>query len=201
MNPQLYRLIDTAGQITAVITDMINISDLPRIANSIMQKDKRVEQVGYLQDGNFQMMGGELSINGLLASAFIKDRSTTSITLPSSIIIEKLGNIVRLQGLTYQVVAGLPTSKIIASSTKQLLKTLAIGTKASGIVYYNQNAIKPLVYVPATNTYVWENACGSGSLAYSLVTGNRTIIQPSGKSIKFRISKNIITVTATVKEI
>ena len=197
----LYRLIDTAGQITAVVTTKINMEDLPKLAKSIMEKDQKVEQVGYLRGDNFQMMGGELSINGLLASAFIRNPSTTCITLPSSLILDTSGDIVSLKGITYKITNNLPASKRISFTTKKLLTTLASGTKASGIIYYKNNTIKPLVYVSDTNTYVWENACGSGSLAYSLVTGNRKVIQPSGKLLKFKISKNTITVTATVKEI
>ena len=160
------------------------------------------------------MMGGELSINGLLAAAYMLNKSgqinsldftvnidTVTLTLPVSIVIQVQKNIVRLQGIIYKVTNSQPVSKIISQSTKQLLKTLAIGTKASGIIYYKNKTITPLVYVPDTNTYVWENACGSGSLAYSLITGNRKVIQPSGNFLKFKISKNTITVTATTKEI
>jgi hypothetical protein len=208
------RLIDTAGQVTAIITDKINFRNLSTLAKRIMQQDQQVEQVGYLRDNNFQMMGGELSINGLLAATYLQSQSnqingldftvmsdTVTLTLPFSIVLNISKDLVKLQGITYQVISDFPQSKLIKSNIKQKLKWLATDSLASGIIYYNNNVIRPLVYVKKTKTFVWENACGSGSLAYSLVTGNPAVIQPSGATLEYKITKDTITVTATVKEI
>lgn len=211
-----YKKIYTAGQITAVITDQIDVSDLSRVAKSIMVNSSLIEQVGYLQGNNFQMMGGELSINGLIAGAFILGKSgringldflltnnTITLSLPYFIVVgtDKQAKIVTLQGIKYQIIAGLQTSQNISTQNRQLLQTLATNFPASGLIFYEKNQIQPLIYVPATNSYVWENACGSGSLAYSLITGNKQVIQPSGEMISFQFTNKNIVVTTAAKEV
>lgn len=209
-----YKTIWTAGQLTAVITDSPIERNLSEIAKSIMAKNSQIEQVGYLSGRNFYMMGGELSINGLIAGAyvinesgsinnfsFVKSGNVVRLELPSSIIISSNDNEITLEGIKYLLFSGLPNTRVIPGSIKEILIETSKNSPASGIIYYDQGKITPLIYVPATGTYVWENACGSGSLAYSLFSGEKIVIQPSGESIKFNISKNKITVTETVKEI
>lgn len=209
-----YRLIDTAGQVTAVVTQVVKTDQQSALARSIMASNSLVEQVGYLQGNNFRMMGGELSINALLAAAyllnqsgqvngysFVTNSSTITLTLPSSLILATSDNLVRLNGITYQVIRGFPRTPILSTQVNKQLQDLAANSRASGLIYYQGSCIKPLVYVPSTNTYVWEKACGSGSLAFSLVTGIREVIQPSGQSINYQINQDNITVTATVKEV
>lgn len=209
-----YQLIDTAGQVTAIITNRINLSELPKLANIILANNQQIEQVGYLQNDNFQMMGGELSINGLLAAAFLLGKSgtvnglkyknfsnQTTITFPSNLIKKINQDIIYLQGITYQIVKGFPSTKIIFNSTKNKLFMLAEKSPAAGLVYFEDNKIMPLIYVKETDTFVWENACGSGSLSFALSTGKRRIVQPSGEILLFKINKKCITVTASVKEI
>lgn len=209
-----YKLIDTAGQITAVITSQIKSGELPALARLLMAENPRIEQVGYLQGNDFRMMGGELSINALLAGAFLLRKSgeingyeyqqknnQTALSLPSSLVKNIQANYVYLQGISYQVRPGFPLDNNILLSTKSTLARLTHRTPAAGIIYYSGKKIKPLVYVKSTDTYVWENACGSGSLAYSLITGNKQVTQPSGQTLSFKISQNKIAVTATVKEL
>lgn len=209
-----YKTIWTAGQLTAVITDSQIDNNLSEIAKSIMAKNSQIEQVGILTGRNFQMMGGELSINGLIAGAyvvnksgdinnfsFIKSGNVVSLELPISIIISSNNNEIALEGIKYLLISGLPNTRVLSSSIKEKLIDISKNSPASGIIYYDKGKIVPLVYVQGTGTYIWENACGSGSLAYSLFSGEKVVIQPSGESIQFNISKNIITVTETVKEI
>ncbi|EKD79754.1 MAG: hypothetical protein ACD_40C00323G0006 [uncultured bacterium] len=214
MKPTPYRTIDTAGQVTAVITQAIEPDQLGPTSREIMAKNPTIEQVGYLNGNQFTMMGGELSINGLIAASYLLNQSGTvngypfivkqsqiSLTLPISIVLETSNNIIQLQGIAYQITPELRTTQKIPPSTRKWLQKLSSDSRASGLIYYSRNKIQPLVYVPTTNTYVWENACGSGSLAFSLATGIRRILQPSGQIIRFSITKKNITVTAAVKEV
>lgn len=211
-----YRLVDTAGQITAVITNPIKSGKLPKLANLIMRQDRRVEQVGYLKNDSFQMMGGELSINGLIAAAYLLNKSgqinglkfesnnsTISLTFPRSLVtaVNKKTNTVTLKGIKYQIMGGIPQSQNISDNMQLVLKQLAIDSPAAGLVYYQNNQIQPLVYVPATNSYIWENACGSGSLAFSLLASVRQVLQPSSQIISFKINSNNIVVTTSAKEV
>jgi len=210
----LYRLIDTAGQVTAIITDPTKLSQRAKLAQSIMTNNPLVEQVGFLDGVNFTMMGGELSINGLLAGAFVIGQSgkinnlnfnlnenIITLTLPKSIVVTVEKNIIQLRGITYSVEKGIPTTNTISPQTKQALQKLTLDSPAAGIIYYEGARIKPLIYVQQTNSYKWENACGSGSLAFALFSSLRNIIQPSGQTINYQISKNSITVTVTAKEL
>jgi len=209
-----YRTIDTSGQITAVITTPIQPGRLSELAKTIMGQNPLVEQVGYLQGNLFAMMGGELSINGLIAAAFtignsgkvnncdfIIKKNTVSINLPMSIVSTINKNVVELEGINYKVIPGLPKNKKITITMKKMLLDMCIKSPAAGLIYYENQEIVPLIFVRATNTYVWENACGSGSLAYSMITSENRVIQPSGDVIIFNQLLDTITVTETVKEL
>jgi len=210
-----YKLINTAGQITAVITDLIEEGKFSTIASNIMRVNPRVEQVGYLQSNQFKMMGGELSINGLIAGAtlinswqsvngyqFNKfDQDKVSLTIPSSLIQSINDNIVTLIGITYKIIEGFPPSMSVTKAMRDDLKSLTSSAPAAGIIFYEDNIIMPLIYVPATNTYVWENACGSGSLATALYLGISSIQQPSGMIISINFDDQKIIVTTNSKEV
>ena len=78
-----YQLVDTAGEISAIVQSPISQYSMPKVATIIMRKNRQVEQVGFLNPVNksFQMMGGELSVNGLLAAEFLKT-GLSSIRIP-----------------------------------------------------------------------------------------------------------------------
>jgi diaminopimelate epimerase len=46
--------------------------------------------------------------------------------------------------------------------------------------------IKPLIYVPATESWIFETACGSGSVAASMNAEREKIRQPSGSTIMIK---------------
>lgn len=222
--PGSYRTMDTAGQITAVITQLLSLAKLPAVARLIMDSNPAIEQVGSLRGNRFTMMGNELSINGALAAAYLLCRQqdssscrfTTSglpdqligrltktqvaVTFPSSLIQIIKENQIFLQGIAYQVIPGL-VRPVTTDRKRSQLQSFVNGTPAAGTIYYQDDTIQPLVYVKATDTYVWEQACGSGSLAFSLLTGVKQVIQPSGKTINIQINKQSITVSSTVKEL
>lgn len=216
MKTYKYKIVDTAGQITAVIVENIKTNELAEFSTNLMNQNKTIEQVGALQGTQFTMMGGELSINGLIAGAsllgksgkineleFLNEKGSISISFPKSLVkkFDRTTNTVYLQGIAYRVLTTLPKNKTISAKTKNMLKALAKTTPASGAIYCIGNRITPLVFVKATNSYVWENACGSGSLAASLVSRSSTIMQPSGASIRFKYTTNSIIVTTTVREV
>jgi diaminopimelate epimerase len=172
-----------------------------------------------------QMMGNELSINGSLAGAYlltkikstkkvnftisglnrqvtstIKDDSV-SIDFPASIVKNVKGNVVYLKGITYQIQRGFPKTSLTTPKQKSLLSKLATTSPAAGIIFCQKTQIKPLVYVKATNSFVWENACGSGSLAYYLITGQNKVKQSSKTVITINKNRDKLAISAPVKEI
>lgn len=204
-----YTLVDTAGQITAVVDVSVSRTQQPIIAKPIMDKIKNIGQVCFIErQGKYfrlQMMGDELSINGTLAGAFylLEKFRKTKIKLVCSglstfIIANKDNNSVsivipkQIFGIKFAFVPGFVKEKIMPGWV-QILKNLATVFPASGIIFYEANKIQPLIYVRATNTFVWENCCGSASIAYAIRAGYREILQPSGEKIFIKMDSETIT--------
>lgn len=215
-----YTLIDTAGQTTAVIDMPIPRSEQPIITKPLMEKVKNIGQVCFIEKENkifrLQMMGNELSINGISAGGFyllkklekskiivsssgLKNKikiqgvgGKISVIFPKSIILSQTKNFVDFGGICYQFFPENNSNKITVK-IKNLLKNLTKNRPAAGIVYYQKNKIRPLIFVKPTNTYVWETCCGSASIAYSMISNRKIIKQPSGKIINIKIFSEKIT--------
>ena len=103
-----YKLIDTAGQITGVVTNPVDKNQRASLAQKIMLSDQRIEQVGFLYLANigpnmskFTMMGDELCINGTLAAGYLVSQKTgltdfvmTTSGLDNAVKISRTGNLV-----------------------------------------------------------------------------------------------------------
>ena len=70
---------------------------------------------------------------------------------------------------------------------------------AFGIIECRGNSITPHVYVAETGLLIDESACGSGSIAASIVLGVEDVIQPSGETINVKRTGNNFTVSAPVR--
>ena len=195
-----YQLVDTAGEISAIVLSSVTDDAMPKVAKLIMWKNKAIEQVGFLSKDTFRMMGGELSVNGMLAAEFLRTGART-IRIPRSLLLSVTNNIVTYNGMTYVLFPNPPSTKTVNSDQKKILQKLCKTNPASGIIYYKNASITPLIYVRATNTYVWEQSCGSGSVAYALFSGRKIIQQPSGSVVRISISPRTITYQATVRVI
>lgn len=217
-NNVAYTLIDTAGQTTAVIDVPIPRSQQPKVANPLMNSIKNIGQVCFIEKENdlfrLQMMGNELSVNGSLAGAYylsIKIKKQTfdvkisglqqtatyensSVKFPN-LIIRKTSDIVELDGIIYKLVTGFVVPKITFEQ-ETTLQVLATNYPASGIVYFKKGKIQPLIFVKATNTFVWETCCGSASIAYASVTERNEIFQPSGEKVLIKIDEKDVIYSA-----
>ena len=174
-----------------------------------------VEQIGFAGTKNklpfLNMMGGELCVNGTIALASVCGKKgklftsglqnpifyrnvnrNTSINL--NINYKKLNNKVLLEGIGYIYL------KRKIKNPKKLLSDLCnqYNFPAFGILYSQNNKIQPVVYVKQTDSLFAETACGSGSIAFSILTGKRNIIQPTGKTIIINRINNSFTVSAKV---
>lgn len=208
-----YKLVNTAGQITSVVFGVSKRYQYSSISNSLMNSDTRIEQVVFIEKDRIQTMGDELCINGSLAGAYLlrqpkleisgidqsalftqKDDSI-AIRLPIDILQFKRRNVIKLKGIVYLV------SNNKRNANKKYLSKLAckFSVPASGIIFYKKNSIRPLVYVTETDSLVWENACGSGSLSYFIYSGISKIIQPSNKIVLVNKSKIYFTVKVQAK--
>lgn len=166
-----------------------------------------VEQIGFVETKNnlpfLNMMGGELCINGTIALAYkcgskgklftsgiinpVFYLNTKSITSISIIIgYQKIKNIVLLEGIGYIYL------KQKINNKKQYLKDLCqkYNLPAFGIIYYENDKIIPFVYVRETDSLFKETACGSGSIAISILTKKSCIAQPTGEPIIVNRKRN-----------
>jgi histidine racemase len=179
---------------------------------------KEVEQVGFVSTKatlpKLEMMGGELCLNATLAFASTLKKSgklatsglknpipysnnkTTSIKIPFK--SKQENNVVLLEGIGFI----LYSKKDKANITKNELAKLCekYNFPAFGGIIYEKNKIVPYVYVAGVNSFVKETACGSGSVAFSIFSGNEKVIQPTGKTISIK-NNRLVEISAIVKEV
>lgn len=175
----------------------------------------KVEQVGFIKDKpkySLGMMGDELCINATLAAGFAfggegrisisgriacykVGKNEVELSLPLSYRREK--NLVIFEDIGYKLVGG------NQAIDKKYMKNLCFKYKlpAFGLVKFSDGSINPFVYVKQTDSLVNETACGSGSIALSILSGRQKIIQPTGEFIRISRSNNKFIVRAKVKEI
>jgi diaminopimelate epimerase len=205
--------VDTAGQITAVVVSETKRSKQSSISRDLMNSNSKIEQVVFVEENRIQTMGNELCINGSLAGAylsnssvieisglnkpikFVKQKGFVSADFPLNILQKKAENIIQLTGIVYKI------SNNTRFTDKTYLNKLAneYNVPASGIIISNKNKITPEVYVKDTDTLVWENACGSGSLAYSIFSEVDKIRQPSGEIIEIKKTEKYFTIKVPIK--
>ncbi|MSU55119.1 MAG: hypothetical protein EXS46_01095 [Candidatus Taylorbacteria bacterium] len=66
--------------------------------------------------------------------------------------------------------------------------------EAVGVVWFKRQDrsvfLYPVVWVKEVDTFFFEQSCGSGTIAVALVTGAKSVVQPTGKTIEVEIMKN-----------
>lgn len=166
---------------------------------------KKVEQVGFVskekKSPKLIMMGGELCINATLAFASTLDekgelftsglknkvkyynkRGITKIQIPLS--FKEYKNIILLDGIGF-IIYNINEKYTIKKS--ELLKLSSkYKLPAFGGIIYDKKKIIPFIYVSKTKSFVKETACGSGSIAFSIFSGFKDVIQPTNKVINVR---------------
>ena len=109
--------------------------------------------------------------------------------------------LVQLDGISHLLVpAGTLTTDELEESIKSIANQLDV--LAAGIIQYEKDekgiTIVPLVYVPGSNTLVWEHGCASGSIAaayYNYMQNNETetaVYQPGGMTRIAIRSENVL---------
>lgn len=203
------------GNRTSLVWDCPKENRL-EISNKLLSSE---EQVGFIDETKdkipyLAMMGNELCINAMIALGyalmgngtfyasgipdpvrFSNTKNDTTITLP--ITYTHVDNFVLFEGIGY-----LCTTKN-TKPTKNELKKLAekYNLPAFGYAVYTNNVLNPYVYVRDVHSYFLETACGSGSIAIAIMTGRENITQRTGETIRVKILKDNISVTANVTEV
>ena len=176
--------------------EQVGYLETPRISNTLL---------------HLEMMGGEYCINALLcAGRWAQDylgQETCTLSSSGSKDLHRLtctNNQVglRLSPPTFLETIGayafpgilhwteewdtLPDDQYCRSFLKEVIAK-SPKQDAYGYIPYQKTKdsirIKPLVYVPATESWIFETACGSGSVAASMNAEREKIQQPSGSTI------------------
>ncbi len=173
------------------------------------------EQVAFITDQHgityLMMMGDELCINATLALAAISGKSgqfftrgidslvsytnTDWTTIELQLPFKQDGNIILFDGIGYACY----TNEVIVTKEKIIDLAKQYKLPAFGVIECKGNTMTPHVYVVETGSLIDESACGSGSIAASIVLKSEDIIQPSGETIKVKRSNDRFTVSAQVK--
>ncbi|HYC34340.1 MAG TPA: hypothetical protein VEC13_01260, partial [Candidatus Paceibacterota bacterium] len=159
---------------------------------------KGFDQIGFIDTKDMpdlHMFGDELCINATLAFASILKKSgklkTTGISKPVQfrnlkekteikleIPFKKKGKVVLFDGIGY-ILASKKEKKVFGKKEiKELCKKY--GLPAFGGIVFEENYITPYVYVAKAGTFIKENSCGSGSIAFYIATGKSAVVQPTG---------------------
>ena len=209
------KFLTAGGNSTALVYDFLD-KEKKKISRQLL---KEVEQVGFVEEKKrfpcLEMMGNELCINGTLAFAsnlnkkgklltsgvkepvkYFNRNRKTSIILPLS--YKKEGNIILLEGIGFILLEKKQREEISKKDIIDLAEKYNL--PAFGLIIYEKNKIFPYIYVKSTDSFVNETACGSGSIAFSIFSGFKNIIQPTGKLIEVNIKKDKVVVSAEVKE-
>ena len=223
-----YIIYNPAGNITAlVLGDEYNSEQRKLINNAIMEREKRVEQVGFLsqKDKKLTMAGGEFCGNATRCAAlyYIKKEESIELKINNNKIkagidcdtlevwcevpieeykIEKICETIYkvvLKGITLLVVKDIESYKELKQSAINLIKKYNLDDDAIGVMFVDnaEDIIKvyPIVWVKEIDTLFFENACGSGTIAVTMLesvlksfSNQYNVMQPSGDILKTEIS-------------
>jgi diaminopimelate epimerase len=234
-----------SGNATGIIQfkDSSRRSEYPQIAESIMSKDAKLEQFGFLEGANyFQMSGGEFCGNAALAAVLLIHKQTGQTTgefitagfqgnVEFSILLDgkvkcnfsglemKIkskqlangldGHLVDLDGITHFVLKPSFTfennPEVYKKIHTQIIEEIGLQDKpAVGVIWQedknNEIKIHPIVWVKNINSFFYETACGSGTLAVLAANAQNklSVTQPSGGVIEAEKTKDGYSLTAIV---
>ena len=106
-------------------------------------------------------------------------------------------SIVGLGGITHIVIKQKSTKDAVLVS-RQIITRFAPDAAACGVIWLDEDRIRPIVYVKEVDTLFDETACGSGSMAVALTTEIKRVVQPTGKIIEVGIDGRDISLSSEI---
>lgn len=221
-----YIIFNPAGNITAlVIGDEYNLEQRRLINNRIMEKERTVEQIGFISQKNrrLTMAGGEFCGNATRCATlyYIGEQKSIELEINSNKIkagineklevwcevpieeysIEEICKDIYkviLKGITILVIKNFVSYNNLKQSAINLIKKYNLDDEAIGVMFVDNvdNIIKifPIVWVKEIDTLFFENACGSGTVAVTMLeswlrksSNKYNVMQPSGDILKTEI--------------
>ncbi len=118
----------------------------------------------------------------------------------------KQATIVDLGGIVHVVIEGdFPENpEEYKAKHRNFVHDLSLGNRdAVGVIWFkmagNSVRMHPVVWVKEIDTFFYEKACGSGTIAVAKVTGINIVIQPTGQTIEALIGKNSVTLRSEME--
>lgn len=142
--------------------------------------------------GSVQPLEVEIKDNGCRNGCFAE------IAMPPPLCVEQgqdaaLGtySLVAFEGITHGVLWNRPPDSAQLERFRALLRRRGLDDKNCGLMFVESMqplTIRPLVYIEETGSLVWENSCGSGSMAVLCAMADKTkqsyqryaVAQPGG---------------------
>lgn len=128
------------------------------------------------------------------------------ITITPITIADKQMDIVDLDGIVHIIIKGAFPKQTARyqESLRDLVRQLKLEEReAVGVIWIDDSrrgvTMQPVVWVKDVDTCFYEQSCGSGAIAVSCVTGVSDIIQPTGKIIKAKVSKDTVTLESIME--
>ncbi len=112
--------------------------------------------------------------------------------------------VVDLGGIVHVVIEQLFPAQNYKEVHRKIMEELGLQTKdAVGVVWIKKTSfgvsMDPVVWVRSIDTFFHETSCGSGTIAVAATTNEKTIIQPSGKSIEAVISDSGVILSSVME--
>jgi polar amino acid transport system ATP-binding protein len=212
-----YKIYSPCGNITALVEG--DYVDKKRINNEIESANPNVEQVGFLSGNRLDMAGGEFCANAARAAVYYwldgqvgemqffcaGEEFTGGISEDGNVYLngvkihEIIENKVLMNGIVHFILPNCEEKQEIAKGIFAQNEQYP----CVGVIFYEGNAITPMVWVRDVNTVFMESACASGSMAYAAWRGDGSykILQPSQNFLYVRVENNICTVSGKVEPV
>lgn len=204
-----FRKFTIAGGNTTALAWGVAGEKRTRVAKELLNQ---AEQAGFMDEkpDRLSMMGGELCVNAALAAAYALGGDGTIKILENKEVLYRVENsrvTIKFQ-LDYEIASPKlvlfgDIGYIFARVDGGKLQALARQYKlpAFGCIIRDGTSIQPTVYVKKTSSIIDETACGSGSIAASLLFGIKDVVQPTGQIIKVAAAQNEFVISAQVEEL
>lgn len=128
-----------------------------------MQNNQAKQTISVSVSGTDEILDVNVDLKNKTAQiAMPTPRGLISLKVDEDIIID----VVKMDGIYHAIVNKKFESEQLTNSILEKAK-LEFDIDAFGIMYVNEQDMKPIVYVKETDSLIYESSCGSGTIAYA----------------------------------
>lgn len=159
-----------------------------RAAAMLLSRIKGSNQVVFTMSGYSGSVQGNVSWNGdAVADVVVHFDHLPATAEDVTVLGTTQAQVVDLGGIVHVLVRG-PLPDDYEAQHRAITVELGLNQRgAVGVVWYDVSEgevlIHPVVWVRAIDSFFYESACGSGSIAAEVVAGKSRVVQPSGLCI------------------